>query len=107
MSEVMGDGRDLWGSPAGRGFGRGGGGAEGAWLLAEAVRGLFAALVAAPGHPDLGPFYLLRGLVKAIRRQESLETSVYCVRMFLCRASFDVIILKLLCSPHVWSIQGT
>lgn len=40
----------------------------GAWLLAEAVRSLLAALVAVPGHPELGPFYLLRGLMKAIRR---------------------------------------
>lgn len=44
----------------------------GAWLLAEAVRSLLAALVAVPGHPELGPFYLLRGLVKAIRRWYSL-----------------------------------
>eukprot|EP00903_Cladosiphon_okamuranus_P009715 g9240.t1 len=39
----------------------------GAWLLCDAVKSLLGALVAAPGHPDLGPFYLLRGLLKAIR----------------------------------------
>ncbi|CAM9315551.1 unnamed protein product, partial [Ectocarpus sp. 6 AP-2014] len=40
----------------------------GAWLLCDAVKSLLGALVAAPGHPDLGPFYLLRGLLKAARR---------------------------------------
>ncbi|CAM9900360.1 unnamed protein product [Scytosiphon promiscuus] len=40
----------------------------GAWLLCDAVKGLLGALVAVPGHPDLGPFYLLRGLLKAVRR---------------------------------------
>lgn len=42
----------------------------GAWLLASAVRSLLGALVAAPGHPELGPFYLLRGLLKAVRRRD-------------------------------------
>lgn len=42
----------------------------GAWLLADAVRSLLGALVAAPGHPELGPFYLLRGLLKAVRRRD-------------------------------------
>ena len=40
----------------------------GAWLLCDAVKSLLGALVAVPGHPDLGPFYLLRGLLKAVRR---------------------------------------
>lgn len=44
----------------------------GAWLLCDAVKSLLGALVAAPGHPDLGPFYLLRGLLKAARRHVSL-----------------------------------
>ncbi|CAN0260014.1 unnamed protein product [Ectocarpus fasciculatus] len=44
----------------------------GAWLLCDAVKSLLGALVAAPGHPDLGPFYLLRGLLKAVRRHVSL-----------------------------------
>lgn len=43
----------------------------GAWLLCDAVKSLLGALVAAPGHPDLGPFYLLRGLLKAVRRHVS------------------------------------
>lgn len=42
----------------------------GAWLLAGVVQSLLGALVAAPGHADLGPFYLLRGLLKAVRRSE-------------------------------------
>lgn len=41
----------------------------GAWLLCDAVKSLLGALVAVPGHPDLGPFYLLRGLLKAVRRR--------------------------------------
>ena len=80
-----GGGDDGWGSASfagglGRSSGGGGGGLGvgvggrkdqgGAWLLAGAVKGLLGALVAAPGHPDLGPLYLLRGLLKAVRRQE-------------------------------------
>lgn len=41
----------------------------GAWLLCDAIKSLLGALVAMPGHPDLGPFYLLRGLLKAVRRR--------------------------------------
>ncbi|CAM9667725.1 unnamed protein product, partial [Discosporangium mesarthrocarpum] len=37
-------------------------------VLAEAITALIGQLVAAPGHPDLGPFYLLKGLLKGIQR---------------------------------------
>ncbi|CAM9525285.1 unnamed protein product, partial [Ectocarpus sp. 8 AP-2014] len=64
-----GGGEGAWG-PGGRLVLGMGGRREhlGAWLLCDAVKSLLGALVAAPGHPDLGPFYLLRGLLKAARR---------------------------------------
>lgn len=48
----------------------------GAWLLCDAVKSLFGALVAVPGHPDLGPFYLLRGLLKAVRRRVFVRAAI-------------------------------
>lgn len=81
----VGNDDPLWGSV---GVGGGGGGAggrkehAGAWLLADVVRSLLGALVAMPGHPDLGPFYLLRGLLKALRRRDS-ESILFC-SVFFC-----------------------
>jgi len=35
--------------------------------LAEFIHNFIATLVAVPGHPELGPFYLLRGLQKVVQ----------------------------------------
>jgi len=35
--------------------------------LAEFIHDFIATLVAVPGHPELGPFYLLRGLQKVVQ----------------------------------------
>ena len=56
----------------------------GAWLLTESVKSLLAALVAVPGHPDLGPLYLFRGLIKAIRRRVHQEKQAFYNTFFLC-----------------------
>lgn len=53
----------------------------GAWLLCDAVKSLLGALVAVPGHPDLGPFYLLRGLLKAVRRRVFVRILYCCAKI--------------------------
>eukprot|EP01041_Mallomonas_annulata_P001750 gene1750-3381_t len=58
-------------------------------LLSRFIRSMLALLVIVPGHPDIGPFYILQGLLGALSRFSWQRSSVF-VRTTL---DFAVVIL--------------